>query len=288
MPPKEALQAQIATVEKKSVLVMRNINRFAVFNVDMVFPHIILTFCLRGSAKAMFDMKLYTHSKYDIALLLPGHIMRPIECTDDYQYTAIYISAKLFDDLKLQTFSHDYQKFKYAPLCSLTEEQANRLLAIAEQLEVIAGYTEQEMPHRYQALLAQLAVGYEFLNLFRKEQDKQWANNRQMELYNRFCELVVAHYRESREIQYYAALLHLTPKYLSSSIRSVAGMSPAQWIEQYVITQAKRLIGTYPTVSLKEIAYMLGFDEPTSFYRYFKHATGMTANNFRKKTNTNT
>ena len=148
---------------------MRNINRFAVFNVDMVFPHIILTFCLRGSAKAMFDMKLYTHSKYDIALLLPGHIMRPIECTDDYQYTAIYISAKLFDDLKLQTFSHDYQKFKYAPLCSLTEEQANRLLVIAEQLEVIAGYTEQEMPHRYQALLAQLAVGYEFLNLFRKD-----------------------------------------------------------------------------------------------------------------------
>jgi AraC-like DNA-binding protein len=124
-------------------------------------------------------------------------------------------------------------------------------------------------------------VGYEFLNLFRREQDKQWAKNRQMDLFNRFCELVVTHYRESREIQFYATLLDLTPKYLSSSIRSVAGMSPARWIEQYVITQAKRLIETYPAASLKEIAYMLGFDEPTSFYRYFKHATGMTAKSFR-------
>jgi len=48
-----------------------------------------------------------------------------------------------------------------------------------------------------------------------------------------------------------------------------------------VITQAKRLIETQPTISLKEIAYMLGFGEPTSFYRYFKHATGQTAKEYR-------
>ena len=40
-----------------------------------------------------------------------------------------------------------------------------------------SNHTEQELPHRYQALLAQLAVGYEFLNFYRREQDKQYRDS---------------------------------------------------------------------------------------------------------------
>ena len=58
---------------------------------------------------------------------------------------------------------------------------------------------------------------------------------------------------------------------------------PAKWIEQYVTTQAKRLIKTHATQTLQEIAYMLGFSEPTSFYRYFKRVTGMTAKEYRDR-----
>lgn len=57
----------------------------------------------------------------------------------------------------------------------------------------------------------------------------------------------------------------------------------AKWIEQYVTTQAKRLIKTHATQTLQEIAYMLGFSEPTSFYRYFKRVTGMTAKEYRDR-----
>jgi AraC-like DNA-binding protein len=35
------------------------------------------------------------------------------------------------------------------------------------------------------------------------------------------------------------------------------------------------------TQTLQETAYMLGFTEPTSFYRYFKRITGMTAKQYR-------
>jgi AraC-like DNA-binding protein len=56
-----------------------------------------------------------------------------------------------------------------------------------------------------------------------------------------------------------------------------------KWIEQYVIAQAKRLIETRATQTLQETAYMLGFSEPTSFYRYFKRATGMTTKEYRDR-----
>ena len=272
----------IEDIERSGVVIVREMRRFFSYNEDFVFPHIILTLILSGSARAEYDMRVITHHKNDLAIIMPGHIMRPLDCTDDFTYALFFISPKIFDDLRFHTFSHDYEKFNYAPVCSLTDEQAAHLLAIVDQLIVIANHTDEELPHRYQALLAQLAVGYEFLNYYRREQDKQWAENRHTELFNRFCDLVVKHYRESREIKYYADLLNLTPKYLSKVIRAATGgITPAEWIEQFVTAQAKRLIETRATQTLQETAYMLGFSEPSSFYRYFKRVTGMTAKQYR-------
>ena len=105
---------------------------------------------------------------------------------------------------------------------------------------------------------------------------------RRVEIFSRFCDLVVDNYRESREVKYYAELLNLTPKYLSKVVRAATdGLSPAKWIEQYVTAQAKRQIEIHSAHTLQETAYMLGFYEPTSFYRYFKRVTGMTAKEYR-------
>lgn len=276
---KEPLQQSI---EQNDILIVREMPRFFGYNEDFVFPHIILTLILSGSARAMYDMRVITHHKNDLTIILPGHIMHPIECSDDFSYTLLFISPKMFDDLRFHTFSHDYEKFNNAPFCSLTDEQAAHLLAIVDQLAIIANHTDEDLPHRYQTLLAQLAVGYEFLNYYRRDQDRQWAENRNADIFNRFIDLVVKHYRESREVKYYADLLHISPKHLSKVVRTATnGLSPVKWIEQYVMVQAKQLIETRATQTLQEIAYLLGFTEPTSFYRYFKRVTGMTAKQYR-------
>ena len=274
----------LQSIEQSDILIVRDMPRFFGYNEDYVFPHSILTLILSGSARAMYDMRIITHHKNDLAIILPGHIMHPLDCTDDFTYALLFISPKMLDDLRFHTFSHDHEKFNYAPVCSLTDEQAAHLLAIVEQIVIIANHTEEELPHRYQTLLAQVAVGYEFLNYYRRDQDRQWAANRQADIFNSFCDLVVTHYRESREVKYYADLLNLTPKHLSKVIRTATnGLSPVKWIEQYVTAQAKRLIEARTTQTLQETAYMLGFTEPTSFYRYFKRVVGMTAKEYRDR-----
>ena len=282
----------LQSIEQTDILIVRKMPSFFGYNEDFVFPHTILTLILSGSARAMYDKRVITHHKNDLTIILPGHIMHPLDCTDDFTYALLLISPKMLEDLRFHTFSHDHEKFNYAPVCSLTDEQAAHLLSIMDQLVIIANHTDKELPHRYQALLAQLAVGYEFLNYYRRDQDLKWAENRHADLFNRFCDLVVKHYRESREVKYYADLLNLTPKHLSKVIRAATcsasplaqnkdGLSPAKWIEQFVTAQAKRLIEARTTQTLQEIAYLLGFTEPTSFYRYFKRATGMTAKQYR-------
>ena len=270
------------SIEQSDILIVHEMPRFFGYNEDFVFPHIILTLILSGSARAMYDMRVITHHKNDLTIILPGHIMHPLDCSDDFTYALLFISPKMLEDLRFQTFSHDHEKFNYAPVCSLTDEQAAHLLTIVNQLAIIANHTDKELPHRRQALLAQLAVGYEFLNFYRRDQDRKWAETRRLDIFNRFCDLVVKNYRESREVKYYAGLLNLTPKHLSKVISMVTnGLSPAGWIEQYVTAQAKRLIEAHATQTLQETAYMLGFSEPTSFYRYFKRVTGMTAKQYR-------
>ena len=281
LPQKEEL---INDIEQADVLVVRKTHHAFNYNEDFVFPHIILTLILSGTARAMYDMREITHHKNDLAIILPGHIMHPLDCSDDFSYALLFVSQRLFDDLRFHIFSHDTEKFNYAPICSLTDDQAAHFLSILEQLRIIADHTDEELPHRHQVLLAQLAVGYEFLNFYRRDQDRRWTDNRHADIFYRFCELVVKHYRESREVKFYADLLNLTPKYLSKVIRSATdGITPGEWIEQYVTTQAKRLIESRATQTLQETAYMLGFSEPTSFYRYFKRVTGITAKQYRDR-----
>ena len=271
-------------VEEKGVWIDPCIYRFKTFNVDMSFPFVILTLCLSGTARALYDMREMTSRKNDLALLLPGHVMRPLECSDDYAYARVAISRGMIERLRPQLFSHDYMKYNTSPVCTITDTQAQRLLQILEHMSFSAAHSELEMTHRNHILLAQMVVGYEYINYYRKEQDRLLPPDNNAGIFSRFCDLVVEHYRESKEIQYYASLLDLHPKYLSRVVRTATnGVTPGQWIDRYVVAQAKRLIVTNPELSLKEIAYELGFSEPTSFYRFFKRVTGLTANEFRHK-----
>lgn len=276
------INAYVKQIEEVGMLVVLEAQGFTVRDVDLVFPYTVMTLCLKGHAHALYDMQEITQHKNELGLILPGHILRPLGCSDDYTFARIVVSPKMFQDLRFYAFSHDYEKFHYAPMCTLTDKQTERLMTIIEHLDAISKHSLEELPHRYELMLTQLAIGYEVLNFYRREQDKNWSNNKNTFLFHQFCEAVVAHYTESKEIQFYARMFNLTPKYFSQIIKEASGgTSPGDWIEQYVITQAKRLIKTSPGTTLKEIAFMLGFNEPTIFYRYFKHATGITAKQYR-------
>lgn len=167
-------------------------------------------------------------------------------------------------------------------ICKVSDERVKILMKIADMLADIASFDIKDLHLRHQLLSAQLFVGCEFLYQEYREQEQMKGLSAHTSLYYHFCDLVVKHHRESREVKYYADLLHLTPKHFTKIIRQEMGVSPVEWIEQYIVTQAKKLIEIYPDHTLAQIAYMLGFSEPTTFYRYFKRVTGTTAKQYRE------
>ena len=266
----------IQSVEQDGVCVEKEIHGYPVTGMDVVFPHVILLLCLRGSARVMFDMQEIAIEKNDFGILRPGHIFRRIACSEDYTYARVFISAEMISELKAHAFSHDSEKFNYAPHCHLTDVQANRVMALLELLEAIASHDTNDLQLRRQMLLSHLAVGYEFINYYRREQDTQWAKSHSATLYTQFCDLVVEHYKENRNVYYYAGLLDYEPRYFSKVFRQYSnGLSPLEWIQQYVATQAKLIMDMDPKQTVKETAYQLGFPTTANFCRYFKRVTGI-------------
>ena len=63
------------------------------------------------------------------------------------------------------------------------------------------------------------------------------------------------------------------------------GLSPLEWIQQYVATQAKLIMNTHPKQTVKETAYQLGFPTTANFCRYFKRATGIYPQAYKESRN---
>ncbi len=79
-----------------------------------------------------------------------------------------------------------------------------------------------------------------------------------------------------------AAQLKMSPHYLSDLLRQETGRSAIDHIHSYLITEAKNLlIGADLTVA--QIAYQLGFENPPYFSRLFRKETGISPIAYRKQ-----
>ena len=279
-----SLDQLLQSVEQNGVCVRKEMRGSLRIGVDEVFPYIINVMCVRGSARVMYDMQELTIEKNDFGIFLPGHVLRRIAYSEDYTYSCVLVSAKMYSELRSHIFSHDYGKYASIPICHLTDIQAMHVMALNDIMEAIASHDTNDLQLRQQMLLSQLAVGYEFINYYRREQDREWAESRSAKLYTQFCNLVVEHYRENRNVNFYARLMDYDPRYFSKVFRQFSGgLSPLEWIQQYVATQAKSIMDAHPEQTVKETAFQLGFPTTANFCRYFKRATGINPQEYKER-----
>nr|WP_208803783.1 helix-turn-helix domain-containing protein [Xanthomonas hyacinthi] len=97
-----------------------------------------------------------------------------------------------------------------------------------------------------------------------------------------FLALVDRHYREHWPLQRYADQLQLSPSHLGALCRQEAGAPPLQLIQRRIILEAQRSL-VYTTLTVQQVATLLGFDDPAYFSRYFARNAGCSPNAFRRR-----
>jgi len=97
----------------------------------------------------------------------------------------------------------------------------------------------------------------------------------------RFVLAIEREFRAKRFVSEYAELLVVTPNYLDEVVKRSIGDSAGRHIRQRVALDAKRM-AVYANLSMKEIAYELGFPDPSYLSRFFRPVIGINFPDFKK------
>lgn len=95
-----------------------------------------------------------------------------------------------------------------------------------------------------------------------------------------FKELVNEKFKEWHKVKDYATEIHISPKHLSQTVKNLTGKVAKEHIQDRLILEAKRLL-LHTELTIKEVAYKIGFEEPLHFSSFFKNKTGIAPSQFR-------
>ena len=133
---------------------------------------------------------------------------------------------------------------------------------------------QQEMLDTYmQALLIYLSRIYEC-----QYENSIPVPNRQ--LLTRFQECIKVRFKELHEVAAYAKLLNISTSHLNNLVREQSGRSAMEHIHERLVLEGKRLLFN-TSMSVKEIAFELGFNDDSYFNRFFKRYENTTPTAYR-------
>lgn len=97
-----------------------------------------------------------------------------------------------------------------------------------------------------------------------------------------FKQTIVENLDQNIGIQEYSNRLGLSSKKLTALTKQYTTLTPANLIKEIKILEAKRMLSNQD-ISIKEVAYSLGFDQPTYFTKFFKKEVNITPKQFQEQ-----
>jgi AraC-like DNA-binding protein len=117
--------------------------------------------------------------------------------------------------------------------------------------------------------------------LFRSQQVLDFQDDSNIDFARKFSELVEKNYLKEKQIEFYAAKMGIAPATLTKKFQKYGSQSPSRILKNRVLIQAKRYL-IYSDKSVKEIAFLLGYDDPHYFSRLFLKETETAPSDYRK------
>lgn len=165
------------------------------------------------------------------------------------------------------------------PVITLDKKEQHKFCLLYEVLEDEFQTTDKIQGEMLQVLLKRMII--KSTRLAKTQLITKKLDNRQIDVIRQFNVLVDTHFKEKRQVQDYADLLHKSPKTLSNLFKTYNTKSPLRIIHERIVLEAKRLL-YYTDKSISDIAYDLGYEELAPFSKLFKKIEGITPSKFQK------
>ncbi len=241
--------------------------------------------CLQGSGSFSINLDAFDVVSGRLLLILPGQIIESHEVSEDFEGLFVAVSKNLLEEFSKENniFSLFFQ-LKYIHYLDITEEEKALFIEYHQFIWRMMG--NEANPYRKESIFGLLeSFFYELFHVF--EQHKSLVppsaanKSRKEHILQRFFEELSKHYQTERSVSFYAGQLCLTPKHLSVVLKEVSGKTVREWVDEFVILEAKALLNS-SSLSIQEISDQLHFANQSFFGKYFKHAVGISPKNYRE------
>ena len=269
---------------------MRYISEMDIMKYPCRFRGYLAFFCIEGHFELEINLKRFSVRENSLFLYTPGNIVRVANISKEEKEMVHFIVVAISSDLMSSTrfdFNKLYDESLHLlenPSVVLSEQEKN---LCKSYLSLINEISELKIPNTKVSVTSLISSIFYLMGALWgnrvteaiKNQDE--GSIRSKAVFENFLKLVRDYHTKERNLSFYADKLFLTPKYLSKLIKTVSGKSAHEWIDSFVILEAKNLL-KYSDMSIKSIVYELNFPNQTTFYRFFKTKTGMTPSEYRK------
>jgi len=231
-----------------------------------------MVFCLAGGSIRYVNQFEYNVNAHSVHLLPPGSIHSFKDTFDTTRYYVILFKDDFSQEADLLAFhnthleSVDLEPSLFYKVKEIFEEIEGELKSAGEDHNLYAKY-----------LLNQLLL------ILKREKLKlkgDTPKTRSDMICSRFLSLLEIHFARRRRVDEYAALLDLTPKYLSETVKENLGKSALFFIHKRIVKEARYLL-VYTDKTIYSIALSLGFQDASQFTKFFKQKVGASPKVYR-------
>ena len=254
------------------------------------FDGFIIFFLRRGHFRVDLNLNTFELKEHSVLMVVPGNIVKLSSPVDsrlvDTELIFVLVSREFMSGIRFD-FNKVFQeglRMWDNPCISLDGDD----LKLAEDYfnlarTIVVSHRNNKLEVMGSLLTSFLYVLVDFwmarLSVAQKQESRSSA--RMNQVFERFIALVTEYHTTERGMAFYADKLCLTPKYLSKLVKQATGRSAPDWIDSFVILEAKNLL-KYSDKTIKEIVFALHFPNQSVFYKFFKAHTGMTPSEYRK------
>jgi AraC-like DNA-binding protein len=239
--------------------------------------------CLRGTMKGMVDMVPYDMQGPGLFIFSAKQILQHESFSDDFQGLFIVMSERFVSNLQFSSQEKlpIYLHIRKNPWIPLNERELNAIVMYFNLIKEIIllknnPYWMETLLHLTKAFF--YGAGFYFYSMSNKQEEKTG----QEALVEKFLDLVQTHYREERELNFYADKLCLTPMHLSKVVKAASHKSANEWINDHVILEAKALLKS-TNMTILQISEELNFPSQSFFGKYFKRIVGISPKEYKAK-----
>ena len=243
------------------------------------FTSYVSIFITSGNCKVDIDLRSYEIKAPCIVNIKQDQILQCESFSNDFQASFIVLSKRFCDNLFL--LLKDCPAYGSVSLCQVVDIP----LALVGRFErfythIREIFDDSKNVSAYQAMT--LAIASFFYEC--GTQCYQPALEKMPKGINRLAEKFVItvqqNFKKERFLDFYAEQLGVTTKHLSRTVKEITGFSAVEWIDRFMILEAKVLLKA-SNLTIQQISDVLNFHSQSVFGKYFKKHTGTSPKNFR-------